>query len=182
VTKHITRMEIDDAEHYTPEQGQAIIDSYPEHEREARTKGIPFLGSGRVFPISENAILIDPLPIPMHWYQIVGIDFGWEHPFAATRNVWDKDNDIWYVVASYREAKATPPIHVGASGYRVHGRMTAWMVSEHATHEAVASASSRASPRCLSACRQAASRSLGGSRGISATGARMGSSSRKGMT
>ena len=130
MTKHITRMEIDDAEHYTPEQRQAIIDAYPEHEREARTKGIPSLGSGRVFPISEDAILCDPIPIPKHWFQIIGMDFGWEHPFAATRNAWDKDNDVWYVVASYREAKATPPIHVaaikpGATGSPVHGRMTA---------------------------------------------------------
>jgi hypothetical protein len=57
-----------------------------------------------VFPVSEEAILCDPIPIPEHWYQIVGVDFGWEHPFAATRNAWDKDNDVWYVVASYREA------------------------------------------------------------------------------
>ena len=63
MTKHITRMEIDDAEHYTPEQRQAIINAYPEHEREARTKGIPSLGSGRVFPISEDAILCDPIPM-----------------------------------------------------------------------------------------------------------------------
>src|SRR6185295_15183225 len=27
---------------------------------------------------------------------------------------WDKDNDVFYVVASYCEAKATPPIHVAA--------------------------------------------------------------------
>jgi hypothetical protein len=59
MTRHITRMEIDDAEHYTPEQRQAIIDAYPEHEREARTKGIPSLGSGRVSPISEETILCD---------------------------------------------------------------------------------------------------------------------------
>jgi len=70
MTKNITRMEIDDAEHYTPEQRQAIIDSYPEHEREARTKGIPSLGSGRVFPIAEDAIRCDPIPIPEHWYQL----------------------------------------------------------------------------------------------------------------
>ena len=57
-------MTIDDAEHFTPEERQAIIDSYPEHEREARTKGIPSLGSGRVFPISEEAILCDPIPDP----------------------------------------------------------------------------------------------------------------------
>ena len=114
MTKHITRMEIDDAEHFTPEERQAIIDAYPEHEREARTKGIPSMGSGRVFPISEETILCDPMPIPKHWYQIIGVDFGWEHPFAATRNAWDKDNDVWYVCASYRECKTTPPIHYAA--------------------------------------------------------------------
>ena len=47
-------MTIDDAEHYTPEQRAAIISSYPEHEREARAKGIPVLGSGRVFPVAEE--------------------------------------------------------------------------------------------------------------------------------
>ena len=114
MTKHITRMQIDDAEHFTPEERQAIIDAYPEHEREARVKGIPSMGSGRVFPISEETILCDPMPIPRHWYQIIGVDFGWEHPFAATRCAWDKDNDVWYVTASYRESKATPPIHYAA--------------------------------------------------------------------
>jgi hypothetical protein len=114
MSKSITRMTIDDAEHFTPEERHAIINSYPEHEREARTRGIPSLGSGRVFPISEETIVCDPIPIPEHWYQIVGMDFGWEHPFAATRNAWDKDNDVWYVCASYREKHATPPLHAAA--------------------------------------------------------------------
>jgi phage terminase large subunit-like protein len=46
----VTTMTIDDAEHYSPEQRAAIIASYPAHERDARVKGIPSLGSGRVFP------------------------------------------------------------------------------------------------------------------------------------
>jgi len=69
------------------------------------------------------------IPVPKHWFQIVGIDFGREHPFAATRNAWDKDNDVWYVVASYCEAKATPPIHVAAikpRGELDTLRMAAW--------------------------------------------------------
>ena len=107
-------MAIDDAQHYTPSSVRPIIDSYPEHEREARTRGVPSLGSGRVFPILEEAILCDPFTIPKEWFQIVGMDFGWDHPFAATRNAWDKDNDIWYVAASYRESKVTPPIQVAA--------------------------------------------------------------------
>jgi len=87
-----------------PEHRKAIIDSYPEHEREARTRGVPSLGSGRAFPVLEEAILVDPFTIHKEWFQIVGMDFGWDHPFAATRNAWDKDNDIWYVAASYRDS------------------------------------------------------------------------------
>lgn len=104
-------MTIDDAEHYTPEQRAAIIASYPAHEREARTKGIPSLGSGRVFPVAEEEIRIKAFPIPSSWVQIVGVDFGWDHPFAATRLAWDRDQDVMYVTASYRQREATPVIH-----------------------------------------------------------------------
>ena len=42
---HVTTMTIDDAEHYTPEDRAAIIATYPAHERDARTKGIPRSGA-----------------------------------------------------------------------------------------------------------------------------------------
>ena len=114
MSRHVTRMTIEDAEHYTPEERQAIIDSYPEHEREARTKGIPSMGSGRVFPISEEDIKIDPITIPDHWAQIVGLDFGWDHPTAACRCAWDRDNDVFYVTAVYAAREATPVINAAA--------------------------------------------------------------------
>lgn len=114
MSKHITRMTIHDAEHYTPEQRQAIIDAYPAHEREARTKGLPSLGSGRIFPIQEEDILCDAFAIPAHWPQIVGVDFGWDHPFAAIRSAWDRDADIWYLTAEYAQSESTPVIHAAA--------------------------------------------------------------------
>jgi len=77
MSKHITQMALDDAQHYTPEQRKAIIDSYPEHEREARTRGVPSLGSGRVFPILEEAILCDPIQIPKHWWDWIAC--AWPH-------------------------------------------------------------------------------------------------------
>src|SRR5690348_5039721 len=101
MTRHVTRMTIADAEHYTEEQRAAIIASYPEHEREARAKGIPQLGSGRVFPIGEDRIKIKAFPIPEHWPQIGGLDFGWDHPTAAVKLAWDKDADVLYVTHSY---------------------------------------------------------------------------------
>jgi phage terminase large subunit-like protein len=110
----VTTMTIDDAEHYTPEQRAQIVASYPPHEREARTKGIPTLGSGRIFPVVEESITCDPVAIPKHWPQICGIDFGWDHPTAAVRLAWDRDADVVYVKSAYRVREATPLIHSGA--------------------------------------------------------------------
>jgi len=114
MSRNVTQMTIDDAEHYTPAEREAIIASYPAHEREARIKGIPSMGSGRVFPISEEEITCDPFQWPAFWPQIVGIDFGWDHPFAAMRLVWDRDGDIVYVVNEYAQRESTPVIHAAA--------------------------------------------------------------------
>jgi len=114
MSRSVTSMTIDDAEHYTQEQREEIIASYPAHEREARVRGIPSMGSGRVFPIPEEDITCDPFPIPSHWPQIVGIDFGWDHPTAACRLAWDRDNDVIYLTAEYAKREATPIIHAAA--------------------------------------------------------------------
>jgi len=114
MSRGLIQMTIEDAEHYDPAQRQAIIDSYQPHEREARTKGIPIMGSGRVFPVEESSILIDPIPIPVHWPQINGLDFGWDHPFGATNCAWDREADCFYVCKEYSEREKTPLIHAGA--------------------------------------------------------------------
>jgi phage terminase large subunit-like protein len=110
----VTTMTIDDAEHYTPEERARIIASYPPHEREARTKGIPTMGSGLIFPVLEEEIVIDPIPIPPHWVQIGGLDFGWDHPTSAVALAWDRDADVVYVTKDYRKREATPVIHAAA--------------------------------------------------------------------
>lgn len=112
--RQVVTMTIDDAGHYTAEERAKIIASYPAHEREARTKGIPSMGSGRIFPIPEEDIVCEPMEIPSTWVQIVGIDFGWDHPFAATRCAWDRDNDVFYVIGEYRQREASPIIHAAS--------------------------------------------------------------------
>jgi phage terminase large subunit-like protein len=69
--RHVTTMTLEDAEHYTDEDRAKIIDSYPEHERDARTKGIPVLGSGRIFPIKDEEIAIEhrDFPDPLAAYR-----------------------------------------------------------------------------------------------------------------
>lgn len=110
----VTSMTIDDAEHYSPEERAKIIASYPAHEREARAKGIPTLGSGLIFPVLEEDIICKPRDIPAIWPQINGLDFGYDHPFAAVNLAWDRDADIVYVCKNYRSRQTTPVIHAAA--------------------------------------------------------------------
>ena len=107
-------MTIDDAEHISPERRSEIIASYPPHEVEARTKGIPALGSGRVYPVTEEQITVDAFAVPDHWALIGGLDYGWDHPTAAAQLAWDKDADVIYVGACYRRKEATPLEHAAS--------------------------------------------------------------------
>ena len=99
-------MTIEDAEHYTPKQRAAIVDRYPAHEREARTKGVPSLGSGRIFPVTEEMLAYDTFTFPAHWPRVAGMDFGGvDHPAAAAFMAIDPDADCVYVYDAWR-AKA----------------------------------------------------------------------------
>lgn len=104
----VITMTINDAGHYTPEQRAAIIASYPAHEREARVNGVPTLGSGRIYPIADDAISVPAFKIPEHWALINGIDFGWTHPTAAVQLAWDREADVIYVTKAARRKEVTP--------------------------------------------------------------------------
>lgn len=109
-TQIVIQAGIEDAGHFSEQQRREIIDSYPEFERDARTKGIPQLGSGRVFPISEGSIACESFSIPAHWPRICGIDFGWDHPSAGVQCAWDRDADVFYVIAGHRAREQTPTL------------------------------------------------------------------------
>ena len=114
MSRHVTFMTIDDAEHYTAEERAAIIAAYPPHEREARARGVPALGSGRIFPVEEERIACDAIELPRHWPRLGAMDFGWDHPFAAVELAHDREADCVYVTKCYRVREATPVIHAAA--------------------------------------------------------------------
>jgi phage terminase large subunit-like protein len=104
----------DDAPHMTPEMREANLAKFPAHERDMRSKGIPLMGSGLVFPVSEDTLRVDPFNIPRHWARIAGIDFGWDHPFGCVWVAHDRDTDTVYVYDCYKESKVVPPVHASA--------------------------------------------------------------------
>lgn len=138
MTRHVTLMTLEDAEHFSPEEREALWNKYPDHEREARGKGIPMLGSGRVYALSDEQVKCpEAFQTPSHWPVIGGIDFGFGHPTAAVRIAHDLDADITYITHIYRVKEATPIVHAGA--LRAWGNIP-WAWPHDGEHETAAGA------------------------------------------
>lgn len=101
----------DDAPHLTEKTKQQLLAEYPEHEHDARSKGIPIAGTGSIYPVDDKDIICDPFEIPKHWYRITGMDFGWDHPTAAVSLAIDRDTQTIYVVSEYGHSRRTPVEH-----------------------------------------------------------------------
>jgi len=105
---------------------EQILASYSPHEREMRRYGRPSIGSGLVFPINEEKLMIDPIKLEDHWTRIAGIDFGFDHPTAVVWVAWDREGDIYYVYDCYRQSKAAPSIHASQIKTRQNFIPVAW--------------------------------------------------------
>ena len=116
----------DDAPHMTPEKRERLLESYPAHQRDMRTKGIPMLGHGRIYDLSEDFIICDAFEIPDHFFVIDGMDFGWDHPQAHVQLVEDRDNEMFYVTKAYKERKQSANNAWGAVKAWAEGVPTAW--------------------------------------------------------
>jgi len=111
----VVTMTIDDALHIPAEQRASIISAYLPHEREARARGVPTLGSGRIFMALEDSVTEPPIAyIPAHWVKLWGVDFGIDHPFGAVLILWDREADVIHVHHTYRVTDALPIQHAEA--------------------------------------------------------------------
>lgn len=93
----------DDAPHLSETAKAQILEAVPEFQRDMRSKGIPVLGSGVIFPIKDEDIKCDPFPCPDHWLVLNGMDFGWDHPQGHVQLWLDQDHGITYVARAWRK-------------------------------------------------------------------------------
>ena len=107
----ITNATWNDAPHLSKDDQERLSSSYRAHERDARTKGIPMLGEGAVFPVDDADIRVDAFEIPSYFARIKGCDFGMDHPAAGVELAWDRDADIVYVIDCYKKANEKAPYH-----------------------------------------------------------------------
>lgn len=103
-----------DNPHLKTEEMVRLRSTLKPHEIEAREKGIPYLGGGKVYPIAESAISCQSFPIPTHWPQGFGLDVGWTNPTARVNVAWDRDNDVIYITGCYKVPELTPKQHANS--------------------------------------------------------------------
>lgn len=103
----------DHAPHLSEQTKQRLIQSFPPHERDARTKGIPQLGSGAIYPVPESDVIVDDFQIPDHWPRGYGMDVGWNKTSAGWW-AWDRESDVIYRYSEHYRGQAEPAIHAQA--------------------------------------------------------------------
>jgi phage terminase large subunit-like protein len=111
--KRVVTATWDDAPHLSPETRAELYASIPAYQRDARTKGIPQLGSGAIYSISDEDILVKPFEIPDHWPRAFGLDVGWNR----TAGIWgarDNETGVLYLYSEHYRAHDEPHVHAQA--------------------------------------------------------------------
>jgi phage terminase large subunit-like protein len=105
-----------EVKHISEARREELASGYAEHEREARLEGTPQLGAGPIFPLELLPVIVktfDPdRDIPTYARWIVGIDFGFGHPFAAALIAWTHDTGQIWIVDSFRMERSSALYHV----------------------------------------------------------------------
>ena len=108
----------DDIPHIDNEEKKQLMLSFTPYEIEARTKGIPQLGSGAIYPILEKEIIVSPFKILDYWPRWFAGDCGWECT-AAVFFAQDPNTNVIYVYDEYKRGKVEPPVHI--EGIKIRG-------------------------------------------------------------
>lgn len=109
----------DDVPHLDEKTKAKLKAEYSEAELDARTKGIPSVGQGQIYPFKEETFVIDPIPIAPHWKRVAGLDPGGSKndpskKTAAIWAAWDEENDIVYFYSEHYQPMADVAVHAAA--------------------------------------------------------------------
>lgn len=111
--KYVTQVTWDEVPHLDEEQKKQLLATYSDYERAARSKGLPSLGSGAIYPYPEDEIMVRPFPIPPWWPKAYGLDVGWNRT-AAIWGARDPESDIVYLYSEHYLGESLPAIHASA--------------------------------------------------------------------
>jgi hypothetical protein len=102
----------DDCPHLTESAKAEMLAAIPPYQREARSKGIPDMGAGAVYPMSQEDYITDERP-GESWPRAYGLDVGWNET-AAVWLAWDRERAMCIAYDEYYRGQAEPEIHAAA--------------------------------------------------------------------
>ncbi|MCP4355540.1 MAG: hypothetical protein GY793_07895 [Proteobacteria bacterium] len=109
--KKIVQATWDDTNHLSEKEKNLLRKSLRPHEIEAREKGIPSIGAGKIYPIKESEIVVDPFAIPETFKHCFGMDFGWTNPTAIVWGAVDPETGVLYIHDCYAASELSPAEH-----------------------------------------------------------------------
>jgi phage terminase large subunit-like protein len=107
----------DDAPWLSENAKERMLDDTPPYLRAARSRGEPAMGSGSIYPISLDEVLVKPFAIPDYYEIICGFDVGWNNTAA----IWiakNPDTEVYYVYDEYLMKQEEPVVHAHALNAR----------------------------------------------------------------
>jgi phage terminase large subunit-like protein len=110
---HVTIVAWDDVPHLGEDEKRKLLKRTPPQLRDARSKGIPTVGEGLVYPIDPANVTCEDFPIPHHYKRLYGMDVGWNMT-AAIFGALDAENDIVYIYSEHRMGEEKPVVHAKA--------------------------------------------------------------------
>jgi len=112
-SKYVVMATWNDAPHLSDEAKKELWDSIPPFQRDARSKGVPQLGAGAIYPVPESDILVSDFEIPAHWPRGYAMDVGWNRT-AAGFYALNRDTDVLYRYGEHYRGQAEPAVHAQA--------------------------------------------------------------------
>lgn len=112
-SKYLVTAGWDDVPHLDAKAKRELLESTPPYLRDARSKGIPSLGSGAIYPVPEDEIRVPYFEIPYYWPRSYGLDVGWNRT-AALWAAWEPQTGICYLYAEHYRGIAEPAVHAEA--------------------------------------------------------------------
>ena len=111
--KFVVSCEWSEVPHLDETAKKELWDSIPPYQRDARSKGIPQLGSGAIYPVPESDVVVPDFEIPDHWLRAYALDVGWNRT-AAIWGAQDPETATIYLYSEYYRSQAEPVIHAEA--------------------------------------------------------------------
>lgn len=103
----------EDVAHLDEKTKSDLLRSTPPYLREARSKGIPNMGAGAIYPIPLEEISVPPMAIPAWWTRGYALDVGWNRT-AALWGAYDRESDVLYFTSEYYAGQQLPSVHATA--------------------------------------------------------------------